>query len=245
MRLSFAGVLGDAVALWRSERALLLPLAGAFFLVPMLAIVLLLAGSGFPGDAGPEQLREAVSAFYAANLLPILLANIVLDFGTFAVLNLFLQGGGRTLGEVLGLTLRRFLPYLAIDVIGSVLFSLGLSLFVLPGLFVFGRTWLAGPAFAAAPERGPIDAFRQGWRRSAGTGWLVLLATAGVTLFAALLLVVISTGILGALSVVAGDNRIMQAIVYLVTAAIGGFAWTALAVLRVAAYRRSGARQGI
>jgi hypothetical protein len=49
-------------------------------------------------------------AFYWANLLPILLANLAIDFGTFAVLNLYLQGGGRTLGEVLVLTLRRLLP---------------------------------------------------------------------------------------------------------------------------------------
>jgi hypothetical protein len=244
MRIGLAGVLADARALWRSERELLLPIAGMFFFVPMLAIVLLLAGSGFPGEAAPGQLREALVAFYSANLLPILLANVAIDFGTFAVLNLFLQGAGRTLGQVLLLTSRRFLPFLVIDIIGGLLLSLGLSLFVIPGLFAFGRTWLAAPAFAAAPERGLVEAFRQGWLRSARFGWAVLLAAAGLTLLASVVLIVVSTGILAGLAALVGDGAIVRVLTYLVTALIGGFAWSALAVLRVAAYRGSAARQG-
>ena len=245
MTLSLAGVLADARTLWRSERELLLPIAGMFFVVPMLGIVLLLANSGFPGEVAPEKLYESVVAFQSANLLPLLLANLAIDFGTFAVLNLYLQGGGRTLGEVLVLTVRRLLPWLAIDIVAALLFSFGSSLFLLPGLFAFGRTWLAGPAFAAAPERGVIEAFRQGWRGSAGFGWIVLLAVSGFVLLGALLLVIVSTGLLALLGAAVGDERIVVAIGYVVTALIGGFAWSALAVLRVAAYLRTAPRQGM
>lgn len=244
MTLSLAGVLADARTLWRRERELLLPIAGVFFTVPMLGIVLLLASSGFPGDVPPEKLREAVIAFYTANLVPILLANLAIDFGTFALLNLYLQGAGRTLGEVLVLTLRRLLPYLAIDIIAALLFSFGSSFLLLPGLFAFARTWLAGPAFAAAPERGVVAAFRQGWRGSSGFGWIVLLAASGFVLLCAMLLVVVSTGLLAVLGAAVGDERIVVAIGYVVTAVIGGFAWSALAVLRVAAYLRTAPRQG-
>ncbi|AQR73849.1 hypothetical protein [Sphingomonas sp. LM7] len=245
MSLRLAGVLADARILWRRERDLLLPIAGVFFVLPMLGIVLLLANSGFPGDVAPEKLREAVMAFYVANLAPILIANLAIDFGTFAVLNLYLQGDGRTLGEVLKLTMRRFLPFLAIDIIGSLLFSFGASLFLLPGLFAFGRTWLAGPALAAAPEGGVVGAFRQGWRRSAGFGWVVLLAAAGVTFLGAFLLIVVSTGLLGGLAALIGDPRIAAVLGYVATALIGGLAWSVLAVLRIAAYRSSEPRQGM
>lgn len=243
MTLSLAGVLADARTLWRSERELLAPIAGVFFVVPMLGIVLLLAHNDFPGDTAPDQIREAIAAFYAANLLPIFLANVMIEFGTFAVLNLLLQGNGRTLGEVLLLTLRRFLPFLGISIIGSVLFSIGSSLFILPGLFAFGRTWLAGPSYAAMPEAGPIHAFRQGWRRSAGFGWLTLLAAAGATMVATILLVMLSTVVIGGVAVMVGAQW-MQLVSLLVTALIGGFAWTALALVRVAAYRRAEPRQG-
>jgi hypothetical protein len=244
MTRGLAGVIADARALWRSERELLLPIAGMFFVVPMLGIVLLLAGSGF-ADVPPEKLREAVMAFYVANLLPILLANLAIDFGTFAVLNLYLQGGGRTLGEVLLLTLRRFLPFLVIDITAALLFSFGSSLFLLPGLFAFARTWLAGPAFAAAPERGLLEAFRQGWRRSGGFVWIVLLALAGLTLLGAMMLVVVATGLLGGIAALIGDERVGLVTGYVVAALIGGLAWSVMGVLRVAAYRRSEPRQGM
>jgi hypothetical protein len=244
MTLRLAGVLADARALWRRERELLVPIAGMFFVVPMLGIVLLLADNGF-AEVAPEKLRDAVMAFYVANLLPILLANLAIDFGTFAVLNLYLQGGGRTLGEVLVLTLRRFLPFLVIDIVAALLFSFGSSLFLLPGLFAFARTWLAGPAFAAEPERGVIEAFRQGWRRSAGLGWIVLLAAAGLTFLGAMLLIIVSTGLLGGLAALIGSPKAGVTVGYVLTALIGGLAWSVLAVMRVAAYRRSAPRQGM
>ena len=172
MTISFAGVFADAGAIWRSERQLVMRVAGVFYVLPVLAFVLLLASSGFPPNVPADQMKEALDRFQTANLVPILLISVVLDFGTFAILNLFLQGGGRTLGEVLVLTLRRFLPFLVLDLAAGFVFGLGMSLLVLPGLFVFARTWLAAPAFAAHPELGVIEAFRQGWRRSGGLNWL-------------------------------------------------------------------------
>lgn len=243
MKLDLVGVLADARALWRRERELLVAIAGMFFFVPMLAIVLLLANSGFPGDAAPEELREAITAFYEANIVPILAANVAIAFGSFTILNLFLQGGGRTLGDVLGIALRRFLPYLGIYLIASLLVSFGLSALIVPGLFAFARTWLAAPSFAASPEKGPIQAFREGWKRSAGFNGIVLLAAAVLTVIAAMLLIVLSSVLIGALGAVA-EARIALVIGHIVTALIGGLAWTAFALLRVAAYRRTEPRIG-
>ena len=244
MTLGLAGVLADARALWRSERELLMPIAGMFFVVPMLGIALLLNGENL-AQAEPEKLYEAVLAFQAANWLPLLLANLMIEVGTFAVMNLYLQGNGRTLGEVLQVTLRHLLPYLTIWFLTTLLFSLGSSLFLLPGLFAFGRTWLAGPAFAAAPERGVIEAFRQGWRRSAGFGWIILLAAAGLTFLGAMLLVLVSSRVIGGLAALIGNVEVGVGIGYVLTALIGGLAWSALALLRIAAYRRSEPRQGM
>lgn len=245
MNLTLGGVLRDARMLWRRERELLVPIAGLFFAVPMLGAILILDGSGFPPQGSPEQVREAFLAIYAANMVPILLINLVIDFGSFAVFNLFLQGGGRTLGQVLVLSLRRFPFFFLIDLLAGLLFSIGASLLIVPGLFAFARTWLAGPAFAAAPERGMAEAFRQGWRRSRGFDGLVLVGAAALVLVAALAMVIAATILVGLLAALAGDNQVTTAIGYLVTAALGGLAWTMLAVLRVAAYRATEPRQGI
>ncbi len=245
MSLTLGGVLGDARILWRRERELLVPIAGLFFVVPMLGAILILGGSGFPPQGNADQVREAFLAIYTANMVPILAINLALDFGSFAVFNLFLQGGGRTLGEVLMLTLRRFPLFFLIDLIAGLLFSIGASLLIVPGLFVFARTWLAGPAFAAVPEAGVTGAFREGWRRSGGLGGFALLGVAALVFLATLALVMVSSIVLGLAGALVGGGQVVTAIGYLVTALVGGMAWTMLAVLRVAAYRRGEPRQGI
>lgn len=242
MTLSFAGVFADAGAIWRSERQLLARVAGVFYVLPVLGFVMLLGSSGVMQGTPPEQMQEALNRFYANNLPAIFLVTAAMDFGTFAILNLFLQGGGRTLGEVLMLALRRLLPFLAIDLLGNFAFALGLSLFVLPGLFLLARTWLAAPAFTARPEQGVIEAFRQGWKRSSGLSWLILLAVSGVTMLGTLGAVIAVSAILGTLHVALGGSQIVVAAGYLAIALIGGFAWTAVTVLRVAAYRLTEAR---
>jgi hypothetical protein len=236
MRLHIAGVFADAGALWRSERDLLLRVAGLFYVVPMLGFVLLLVVSGLPEAGPPEKMQEALNRFYGNNLLAIFVVTAVMNFGTFAILNLYLQGGGRTLGEVLMIALRRFVPFLVIDFLASLAFTLGLWL-VLPGLFAFARTWLAAPAFAARPEQGVLEAFRQGWRRSGGFVWLTLLGVAAATMLATLGAVVVTSVALGSLNAMAGGNQVISAIAYVAIALVGGLAWTAFSVLRIAAYR--------
>lgn len=243
MTMTLGALIAQSGALWRSERALLVPLAGVFFFLPMLGTILLLAASGFPGDAQPEQMRAALEAFYAANIVPLLLVNLALDFGAFAVLNLFLQGGGRTLGEVLVIAVRRFLPFLVLGFFTGLLFAVGLSLFVLPGVFIFLRTWLAGAAYAAVPEAGMLAALRSGWRQTAGLGWVTLLAAAALVMLAALLAIFVSTLPLGLASRLAGAS-VVTTISYVVAAAVGGAAWLALAILRVAAYRLTAPSSG-
>ncbi|MEN2709916.1 hypothetical protein ACQKOH_21135 [Sphingomonas sp. NPDC092331] len=246
MSLTSRGILADAVTLWRAERELLVALAGMFFVVPMLGAALLLAGLDLPATEDPEKLRTALTAFYTANLPAILAINIAIDFGGFAIFNLYLQGGGRTLGEVLLITLRRFPAFFVLNLIAGLFFSFGLSLFVIPGLFVVARTWLAGPALAADPAAGVLGAFREGWRRSAGLTGFALLGLASMVLFLAFGLVIVTGGILGTIAALIGGAQAVAPVSYLVTALLGGAAWAALALIRVAAYRLAGApRQGI
>lgn len=245
MKLSLSGMFADAGTMWRNHREILSAIAGVFFLLPILGILFLMAQGGLPIDGDPAKLNEAVQKFYGDNLLSFLLANLMIDFGTFAVFVLFLQPGERTLGETLLLTLRRLLPFIAVDVIAAVLFGLGASLFLLPGLFAFGRTWLAAPALAAAPEGGILGAFVQGWRRSDGFRWLLLIGAGAATLLAAVFVILLSSIPLGLLGAAIGDNPFLEMAGYVLVAVFGSLAWVTLALIRVAAYRRTEPRQGI
>lgn len=245
MRLSLSGVFADARAMWRDHRDILGAIAGVFFVVPILGILFLMAQGGLPADPDPVKLNEAVRKFYSDNLLSFLLANLMIDFGTFALFVLFLQPGERTLGETLAITLRRLVPFIAIDLIAAILFGIGMSLFVLPGLFAFGRTWLAVPALAANPEQGLAGAFRQGWQRSDGLRWLALIGAATVTVMAAVFAILLGSVLLGLLGAAVGDNIALEMAGYVLIAIIGGIAWVTMGLIRVAAYRRTDPSTGI
>jgi hypothetical protein len=244
MSFTSRGILADAVSLWRAERELLVPLAGMFFVVPLLGVVLLISRLDLAGVQDTKKLGEMLTAFYDANLLPLLVISLAIDFGTFAVFNLFFQGGGRTLGDVLLLAIRRFPGFFVLSLVANLAFSIG-SWLILPALFVLARTWLAGPAYAAQPEQGILGAFRTGWDRSTGLRGFVLLGLPSMLVFVALMLVIIASGILGTLAAVSGTAQVVTILSYLVTALIGGGTWLALAVIRVSAYRLGAPRQGI
>lgn len=244
MSFTSRGVLADAATLWRAERELLVPLAGLFFVVPTLAAVLLVSGLQLPDTPDPEKMRAAIGAFYTAHWPMIVAIGLAMDFGSFAIFNLYLQGGGRTLGEVLLLTVKRFAGFFVISTLASILFSFGIGL-ILPGLFVLARTWLAGPAYAAEPGQGVFGAFRAGWQRSAGLSGFGLLGLGSMIMFVSFALVVIAGGILGTIAAVTHATQVVEILSYLVTAVIGGCAWTAFALIRISGYRLGAPKQGI
>lgn len=247
MTLRLADLLADARALWQRERALVLPVAGMFFLVPLLGVVLLVAPhvAQLQDLADQAALRSFYDRFVQANLVPLALAYFAFDFGLFALLSLYLQGNGRTLGQVLALALRRLFPFLVLELVVSLAVQLGLSLFLAPGVFLFARTWLAAPAYAARPEAGLIEAFRQGWVRSGGVTWLLLLLIAAMVFVLGFVAIGVSSIVTGLIAGAAGGGVVPELIEYLVLSIVGALIWTALVVLRVAAYRATGPRQGM
>lgn len=238
IRLSLRGALADAVTLWRTDRDLMLRVAGVFLLVPMLAIGLLATTIDIPANATPEQVQDLVSGFYRANLALLIVLSLALEFGTLVLLHLYLQRG-RSVGEALRDSGLRMLPWVLLALANGAVFQLGFALFVLPGLYVYGRTWLMGPAYVAEPERGLLGAVGRGFGLSSGNGWrLALLAFAvAVVLVCAILALVIVSGMLAAL---AGGSALVQGVLLVPVAAAGGAGYAFFTLVRIAAYRRLG-----
>lgn len=244
MTLTFAPVFAEAGRLWRAERNLLMPLASVFFFLPLLATVLLLASNPLPTSTDPAATYAAVQALAERYVFPLLAVDLVMHFGGFAILNLYLQGGGRTLGEVLALTLRRFGSFVIIALAARLAFSIGLSLFILPGLLIFARTWLAGAAYAAQPEDGMLAAFRSGWRRSGRFNWAVMLFSASATLFAGLGAMMIAAPLLGLIAGMFGSSEAVLLVGNVALAFIAMLVWTAMTLLSIAFYRLTTASSG-
>lgn len=236
MRLSLGSALGDAAALWRSERDLVVRIAGVFYLLPILALGMLASGIALPDQATQEQVRAAVSDFYRANLVWLLLISVALEFGTLALLKLFLHRS-ETVRGLLQAAAIRLLPFVLLGFANGAVMQLGFTLFVIPGLYIFGRTWMMGAAYAAEPERGLFGAIERGFRVSAGNGWRLALLGIGVVIVtgaAALALLIVSQ----MLVTLAGGAQWAQAVFLVPVAAAASAAYAAFTLVRVAAYRR-------
>lgn len=237
MRLSIGGTLADAASLWRAERDVIVRVAGVFFLLPVLALALLV--TTLPAIAEPADeaaVLAAVRAFYVANFAWLLLVSVTLDFGGFALLNLFLHGG-RTVRELLVASLVRLLPFVLLGFMTGAAINLGFALYVIPGLYIFGRSWMMAAAYAAQPERGLFAAIERGFRMSAGNGWRIALLGCGTVLVtgaAALVLLILAQ----AIAALAGGADWVQAIALVPVAAAGAGAYIAFTLVRVAIYRR-------
>lgn len=236
MRLSLSGALADAAALWRSERDVVVRIAGVFYLLPILALAMLATGIPLPDQATPEQVREAVSDFYRANFVWLLLISVALEFGTLAILKLFLQGG-RTVRDLLKMAAVRLLPFVLLGFANGAVMQLGFTLFVLPGVYIFGRTWMMGAAYAAEPDRGLFGAIERGFRLSIGNGWRLALLGFGVAIVmgaGALALLIVAQMLIAT----TGGEQWAQAVFFVPVAAAGAAAYAAFTLVRVAAYRR-------
>lgn len=236
MKLLIGGVLGDAAALWRGDRDLIVRIAGVFFVLPLLALAMLATGIEVAPDATGEQLRETISAFYAANLVWLLLISLALDYGALVMMSLFLRGDV-TVRDLLTGAAVRLLPFALIGFANGALINLGFTLFVIPGLYAFGRTWMMGAAFAHAPEKGVLAAVERGFRLSAGQGWWIAMLGVGTVAIAgaAALSLLIVVQLVGTL---AGGAAWLAAVLLVPVSAAGAGAYVVFTLVRVAIYRR-------
>lgn len=245
MRLPIGGVLADAVALWRAERDVVMRIAGVFFLLPILALAMLVTTIPAIDDpASNEAVLAAVRAFYVANFIWLLLASLALDFGAFVLLNLFLRGR-RTVRDLLTLSLARLLPFVLIGFLTGSLINIGFALYVVPGLYIFGRCWMMAAVYAGEPDRNLFAAIERGFRLSTGHGWRIALlgiGTAAIAGSCALVLLVIAQ----AVTALAGGMAWVQAVALVPVAAAGAGAYVAFTLVRIAIYRRlAGSSSGI
>lgn len=238
MSLSLRGALTDAATLWRTDRDLMARIGSVFLLLPILAIGYLSTTIEVAPATAPEDVRETVAAFYRANIVAVVAISLALEFGTLMLLNLYLQRG-RSVGELMKASAVRLLPWVLLAMANGAILQLGFALFVVPGVYIFGRTWMMGPAYVAEPERGLLGAIERGFRLSAGNGWRLALLGFGVAImiFAAIFALVILVQLL---ATALGGGALIYAVLLVPVAAAGAAAYAFFTLVRIAAYRRLG-----
>lgn len=245
MSFTLSGVLAEAGALWRRDRALLWPVTGLFVFLPSFALLLALPD---PPPAAPDatmaEAQAALFAYLSANLHWILIRTGIGWVAAVAILSLYLDPARPTLGVAMrraAVILPRYMAAMAL--MGLATFA-GLFLFVLPGLFILGRTFLVGPALVARADQPAVEVARDAIEATRGQG---------VRLFALLALLVLAGqgGQIAAAGIGAlfASPALPEAIARAPGAALAALVVSAVTLVtllaQVTVYRRLAARQGI
>ena len=172
-------VLRHALGMWRARSGRIAGAAFVFFVPPALLYV---AGESlrdaYEDSAGPGRLLLVVAIIAAAGFARFLGAIVFAGFLDLAIGDDYFRGERRTLGEVLrGLP---WAPLLIVDVVVNLSATIGLVLFVLPGIAVYTLWGLVGPVVVQERRRA-WDALRRTVRISR-PHWVMVLGLVVVPL---------------------------------------------------------------
>ncbi|MES2339433.1 MAG: hypothetical protein V4537_15180 [Pseudomonadota bacterium] len=257
MKLDFTRSFADALAAWRRDGALLLPVAGLTMFLPQLAILLLVPSpsslmpdqadmvleGGKPDPATVQATADALTGWATQYGGWYALAPALALFGALAVMALYLMPQRPTVAGALGRAAVLFLRYL----LASILIGFAALSILLPGamsglllaalmplaFYVLGRTMLVAPVIVGEAPVGAIAAIQRSWQLTRGNGWM-LGATYAAPLFAAQLI----GGALLSIGEMGGANPVIAGIVDGLAALVLTIATLLLALVEIALYRR-------
>ncbi|MDZ7587924.1 MAG: glycerophosphoryl diester phosphodiesterase membrane domain-containing protein [Parasphingorhabdus sp.] len=183
-KLDYMEAWNDAVALARQHREAILAIAGVFLFLPSLLAAQFLPAVELPKDGDFAGVMAAYNAYFEANWPGILISNLLLTFGGFAIYVLVAQRSASTVGHILRITARWFGIFLLANILTGFATLAGLLLFVLPGLYIAARLSPLPMVIAREGERSAATAVRRAWEVTKGNGLAVL----------AMLMIVLLTG---------------------------------------------------
>lgn len=244
MTIDLGGTAADAWALWRRDRAVLLPLAGLFLFVPTLALLLLVTPLTVPdgtvirpGTAETAAFVAQYRAWIGANAGYFITVSIISAFGALAIFAFYFDRAAETLRDAMIGALALLPRYLLAGIIGTVLTMIGFVLFFLPGLYLAGRLLLLGPVLVAEAPLSAIDSLVRTFGLTRRHGWIL----AGVLVIAFVADVVLPAPFQNLDSTLRGlraANPVVIVVVDAMAAAVATAVALGLLLFKVALYRR-------
>ena len=172
-KFSQNAVWADTLALTRAHWAALFAIAAAFNFLPTLLVNHFFPMPEPAPGADVQTMLQAIIAYYRENALILVLQSFVVMAGSAAMLRLVFARGG-TVGGALVFAILLLPVYSILVVLTNLAVGIGFALFIIPGLYAWGRLLPAAPAMVAEERRNPFDALKRGLALSEGHGWLIL-----------------------------------------------------------------------
>lgn len=264
MKFDMGRAWNDAVALLSANRQVVLVVAGVFFFLPYLALILLLpdqmaAMQATGGDsADPDAALRAMTSFYGDIWWALLLMAVIQGIGMLGLLALLTDRNRPTVAEALGKGAKYFLPYLGAQILIALALlvvvlvpvtlgaAAGAAVGLLTGLlamvaivYLLTKFSLATPVIVIDEVTNPVRALSRSWALTKGNSlrlFLFYLLLFIVLIVVALVLAIV-IGVIAALAGPSGAliaNGLMNALVNMVAVSV------ILAVLAAAHRQLSG-----
>lgn len=236
-KLDLSACWTDVMHLFRANRELLLSVAGVFILLPGLAFAMFAPTPVSPPDADLETIYRGMQQFYTDNVVWIVLIGLANGFASVVMLVLILDRGQPSVGEALRRGLSILLPYYAMGVLSGVMVFFGSLAFVLPGIYIFIKLLVAGPAMVAERTYNITAALRRSWALTKGNSGRVLLfvLVVAVTAFFVYLTTVTVLGLVVRLAV---DGGLADTLTTLIDSVISMFLSVLMVCVYAALYRQ-------
>lgn len=228
MKFEMGRAWNDAVAVLRANRQVVLVLAGVFFFLPYLALIIFMpdymqslgaSGNGQPADAGEifAQLNRVYSEIWWA----LLIMAVIQGIGMLGMLALLSDSKRPTVGEALAIGAKCFLPYIGAQILESIAIvvvvlipfavagAAGAGAGLLVGLvaapvvaYLFTKFSLAIPVIVIDGVMNPVTALSRSWSLTKGNSLRLFgfYVLLFITLMVISMVLAIVFGIIGALT---------------------------------------------
>lgn len=184
-------VWADTIKLMRTHWVALIAIAGVFNFLPTLLVNHFYPMPEPAADADLQLRFQQILNYYRDHSLVIVLESFVIMIGSAAMMRLVFARSG-TVGGALLFAITLLPAYSTLIVLANIAIGAGFMLFIVPGLYLWGRLIPAAPAMVAEERRNPIDALKRGWALSEGHAWLTVGLVLLVTIAAGILILAIS-----------------------------------------------------
>lgn len=236
-KLDLSACWNDVMHLLRTNRDLLLSVAGVFILLPGLAFAFFVPTPVTPPEATLETIYLGMQQFYTSNLLWILLIGLANGFASVVMLVLILDRGQPSVSEAMRRGLSILLPYYAMGILSGVLVFLGSLAFILPGIYLFIKLVVAGPAMVAERNANVIAALRRSWALTKGNSGRILLFLIVVAV-TAFFVYLTSVTIIGLVIRLAVEDALATTLTTLVDSVLSMFITVLMVCIYAALYRQ-------
>ncbi|SIN90479.1 hypothetical protein SAMN02745824_2242 [Parasphingorhabdus marina DSM 22363] len=188
MKLNYMECWNGAMALLKEHKEAVLAIAGVFLFLPSVLLAQFVGEPNVEGLVDPDAIQAANLAFFAEHWLAYLLMFVVTAIGSLSIYRLLSPSFTGTVSNALVQAAALAVFFIATNILVALLMVGGLFLFIVPGLYLFGRLAVVPMVIADENERNPATALQRGWAVTKNNGWstffflLIILMVGLVTL---------------------------------------------------------------